>query len=185
MSESKKNPGGFGGWLSYLHNSIQSVNGSKIFAGLVVVTLNVASKFVTIKLSKSMESYLKHTFSRDVLIFCIVWMGSREIYIAFLVTLVFIIFMDFLLNEESRFCILHESFKNYHIALLEDPEPSVEEIRNAESVLKRANIYQIAKPSDTLRPDIVGSPPSSSDTNDVKNVIMNQSNGSGSMDIKW
>ena len=176
MAESKKNPGGFNGWLSYLHNSIQSVNGSKIFAGLVVVTLNVASKFVTIKLSKSMESYLKHTFSRDVLIFCIVWMGSREIYIAFLVTLVFIIFMDFLLNEESRFCILHESFKNYHIALLEDPEPSAEEIRNAESILKRAkqpSELAVKSSSDTIK------------SNDVKNINMNQSNGSGSMDIKW
>ena len=57
--------------------------------------------------------------------------------------------MDFLLNEESSFCILHESFKNYHIGLLEDPEPSEEEVRNAEAVLKRAN-----KSSNHLSTDI-------------------------------
>jgi hypothetical protein len=110
-------------WFEGVHKSIQDINGSKIFAGLVVVTLNIASKFVNIRLSKTVEAYLKHTFSRDVLIFCIVWMGSREIYIAAAVTLCFILFMDFLLNEDSPYCILPESFTTYHVSLLEtDPE---------------------------------------------------------------
>ena len=120
------------------HRYLKNINDSKIFAGLVVITLNIASKFVTIKLSKSMESYLRHTFSRDVLIFCMVWMGSREIYIALGVTLVFILFMDFLLNENSQFCILHESFKDYHISLLDENTPTADEIKNAQQVLERA-----------------------------------------------
>ena len=106
-------------WFSGIHKNIQGINNSKIFAGLVVVTLNIASKFVNIRLSKTVEAYLKHTFSRDVLIFCIVWMGSREIYIAAIVTLCFVIFMDFLLNEDSAYCILPESFTTYHISLLD------------------------------------------------------------------
>lgn len=126
-------------YSSYLHNQIQMVNSSKIFAGLIVVTLNIASKFVTIKLSKSMEGYLKHTFSRDVLVFCIVWMGSREIYVALLLTLLFILFMDFLFNEESKLCILPSSFTSYHSTLLDDgggiPQP--DEIIRAQNVLER------------------------------------------------
>lgn len=106
-------------WMAGIHNNIQGINNSKIFAGLVVVTLNIASKFVNIRLSKTVEAYLKHTFSRDVLIFCIVWMGSREIYIAAAVTLCFILLMDFLLNEDSTYCILPESFTTYHISLLD------------------------------------------------------------------
>ena len=159
------------GLFSYLHNIIQNVNGSKIFAGLIVVTLNIASKFVTIKLSKSMESYLKHTFSRDILIFCIVWMGSREIYIAFFITLIFIFFMDFLFNEDSWFCILPENFKNYHIGLLEDPEPTPEEILNAENVLKRV------KPKN---PD--GSVPSNINASSEDTSITMDN---GFMPIKW
>jgi hypothetical protein len=89
--------------ILYFHNYVKIMNGSKMFAGLVVITLNIASRFVTIKLSKSMESYLKFTFSRDVLVFCIVWMGSRDIYIAATFTLLFTFIMDFLLNEESTY----------------------------------------------------------------------------------
>lgn len=125
--------------FSYLHNQVQMLNSSKIFAGLIVVTLNIASKFVTIKLSKSMEGYLKHTFSRDVLVFCICWMGSREIYVAFLITLVFILFMDFLFNEESAFCILPNSFTSYHMTLLDEGggPPQPDEIVRAQNVLER------------------------------------------------
>jgi hypothetical protein len=108
-----------------------------MFAGLVVITLNIASRFVTIKLSKSMESYLKFTFSRDVLVFCIVWMGSRDIYIAAAFTLLFTFIMDFLLNEESSYCILPETFTTYHTELLDGTAPTADEIKNAESVLER------------------------------------------------
>jgi hypothetical protein len=157
------------GIFSYLHNIIHNINGSKIFAGLIVVTLNIASKFVTIKLSKSMESYLKHTFSRDILIFCIVWMGSREIYIAFFITLIFIFFMDFLFNEDSWFCILPDNFKNYHIGLLESPEPTPEEITNAENVLKRVKSKEMDATTE------------SKDIASTATVTMD----SGFMPIKW
>ena len=125
--------------LDYLHNNIKAMNDSKIFAGLMIITLNIASKFVTIKLSKTMESYLKYTFSRDILVFAITWMGTRDIYIALFITLVFILCMDFLLNEDSMFCILPEQFTDYHISLATNNEiVSPEEIKNAREVLERA-----------------------------------------------
>jgi len=140
MSKSKTKYG-LSNILSYLHNNIQTINSSKVFAGLVVITLNIASRFVTIKLSKTMESYLKFTLSRDVLIFCIVWMGSREIYIAFIFTFLFTFIMDFLLNEESSYCILPEKFTTYHTDLI-DQSPSQEEIQNAKIILEKAKKAQ-------------------------------------------
>lgn len=146
----KKSPGKhrggsdfFKGWnrlISYLHNNIMTVNSSKLFAGVVVITLNIASRFVNLKLSKSMESYLKFTFSRNALVFCMVWMGSRDIYIALSVMLVFILCMDYLFNEDSRFCILPEHFMDYHINLLENNNgspPSEDEIKSAKTILER------------------------------------------------
>ncbi len=125
--------------LDYLHNNIKAMNDSKIFAGLMIITLNIASKFVTIKLSKTMESYLKYTFSRDILVFAITWMGTRDIYIALFITLVFILCMDFLFNEDSMFCILPEQFTDYHISLATNNEiVSPEEIKKAREVLERA-----------------------------------------------
>lgn len=132
---------------TYTNNYISSINDSKLFAGLMIITLNIASKFVTIKLSKTMESYLKYTFSKQLLVFVMAWMGSRQIYTAIIITILFIICAEFLFNEESRFCCLSEAFTDYHISKLEnDTQPTTpssdqvtpEEIKQAEAVLEKA-----------------------------------------------
>ena len=105
--------------LEFAHSNITALNGSKIFAGMMIIVLNVASRFVTIKLSKTMESYLKYTFSRQALIFAIAWMGTRDIYIAFMITLLFSLFVDVLFNEDSRFCILPTTVTEYYTNLSE------------------------------------------------------------------
>jgi hypothetical protein len=109
----------FTGFFSLFHDQVKIMNNSKLFAGLMIIILNVSSKFVTIKLSKSMEAYLKYTFSRNILIFAIAWMGTRDIYIALAITFLFILFMDYLLNEDSPYCCLPNDFTNYHLSLAE------------------------------------------------------------------
>lgn len=105
--------------FSLFHDNVKVMNNSKLFAGLMIIILNVSSKFVTIKLSKSMEAYLKYTFSRNILIFAIAWMGTRDIYIALGITVLFIVFMDYLLNEDSPYCCLPNDFTDYHLNLAE------------------------------------------------------------------
>lgn len=128
--------------FSSLDNTVQSLNKSKVFAGLMIITLNIASRFVTIKMSKTMQSYLKFTFSRYILIFAISWMGTRDIYIALTITLLFIILFEYLLDEESNFYIFSEEFKDYQKSKAEDEEDekevSDEDLKKAEKTLERA-----------------------------------------------
>ena len=98
-----------GDFFQYLHDTITRINQSKIFAGIMIIVLNIASRFVNIKLSKSMESYFKYTFSKQLLIFAIAWMGTRDIYIALIITVLFTLIMDCLLNEECSICLLYTS----------------------------------------------------------------------------
>lgn len=124
-----------------IHESIDAANKSKVFAGLMIITLNIASKFVTIKLSKSMESYLKYTFSKQILVFAIAWMGTRDIYTAFVIMLAFTLSIDYLFNEDSQFCILPETFTNYHRDLIDNDDDEVEKakkiVENAETKEKK------------------------------------------------
>ena len=123
--------------FGYLNDNIRVLNNSKLFAGFIIIILNIASRFVTIKLSKTMESYLKFTFSRNVLIFAIAWMGTRDIYYAFTVTFLFILCFDYLFNEESMFCCFTSSFREYHISKMENNPVSSEDVKNAKSVLEK------------------------------------------------
>ena len=122
----------------YLNDYITAANKSKLFAGLMIITLNIASKFVTIKLSKTMESYLKYTFSKQILVFAMAWMGTRDIYVALFITIVFVICMDFLFHEDSMFCCLPEGFRDYHLDLINNDKVSDEEILKAKVVLEKA-----------------------------------------------
>ena len=129
--------------FDYLHSNIQRINDSKVFAGLMIITLNIVSKYVNIGLSKSMESYLKYTFSRQLLVFSIAWMGTRDIYIAFFITFVFAICTEYLFNEDSVFCVLSEDFQDYHTTLSENDKNNSEkvtddEIQKAKDVLDKA-----------------------------------------------
>lgn len=126
--------------FSFLHNQIQALNNSKIFAGLMIITLNIVSKFVNIKLSKSMEAYLKYTFSKQILVFAIAWMGTRDIYIALLITFIFVICMEYLFHEDSQFYILPESFRDHHLSLLENGDNITDEdIKKAKEILEKAD----------------------------------------------
>lgn len=125
--------------VQYLHDHIQAMNGSKVFAGLMIITLNIASKFVNIKLGKSLEAYIKYSFSKQLLVFVIAWMGTRDIYIALIVCFLFYIITEYLLNEESMFFILPKHVHDHHLSLLENDEKvSDEDIKRAKEILEKA-----------------------------------------------
>lgn len=132
--------------LNYMHNHVMNINNSKLFAGLMIIVLNIASKFVTVKLSKTMEAYLKFTFSRDILVFAIAWMGTRDIYIALIITGIFMLCMDYFLNEESAFCCLPSNFTDYHVSLINNDEVvTPDQIKKAEEVLEKAKQQKVEK----------------------------------------
>lgn len=152
--------------FAYINENVLAMNQSKLFAGLVIIVLNISSKFVTIKLSKSMEGYLKYTFSRDILVFAITWMGTRDIYTALFMTICFIIIVDFIMNEESGFCMLPESFTDYHVSKLENNCPTPEEVLKAKATIELAEKCKKEKEQDM-------------NSNDIKIVPLADSNYSG------
>ena len=121
-----------------VNDHVSTINKSKIFAGLMIIIINIAAKFVNLKLSKNVELYLKHTFSKQILIFAIAWMGTRDIYTAIVITLVFIFLVDYLFNENSSLCCLPESFTNYHEGLDAVAKPNDKAVVSALDVLEKA-----------------------------------------------
>ena len=66
------------------------LNQSKIFAGLIIIILNVGGKLIPLNMSKSAENIIKTKMSRDIIVFAIAWMGTRDILTSVLLTLFFI-----------------------------------------------------------------------------------------------
>tara|TARA_B100001063_G_scaffold245444_1_gene281177 strand:+ start:2655 stop:3131 length:477 start_codon:yes stop_codon:yes gene_type:complete len=123
-----------------MYESLYSLNNSKFFAGIIMIFLNVGSKFITVKLSKSQESFLRNILSRQVLIFAVAWMGTRDIFMALGLTAIFVILADFLTNENSKFCIMPDSYKKLHklIDTNNDGILSENEIAQSIKILEKA-----------------------------------------------
>ena len=95
--------------LNTFMRGIYSLNNSKFFAGVIMIFMNVGSKYVTIELSKTQEQYLRNTLARQLLIFSISWFGTHDIIMSLALVAIFPLLTQHLFNENSPFCVLlHE-----------------------------------------------------------------------------
>ena len=95
------------GILIYLNN----LNNSKFLTGLIVILLNVGGKYVSVSLTKSQEEYFKNVIGHHLIILAACWMTTRDIILSVILTGIFIVLTKFLLNDESRFSIIPNSWK--------------------------------------------------------------------------
>jgi len=124
----------------YVNHHIMYLNNSKFFAGIIMILLNVGSKFISIQFSKSTEEYMKYTLSKQILVFAMAWMGTRDIYTALGLTAVFVILSDHLFNEESSLCFIPHKYRVLHklIDTNNDNIVSDTELSAAIAVLEKA-----------------------------------------------
>mgnify|MGYP001143733609 CR=1 FL=1 len=124
----------------FINNLLKNVNSSKFTAGIAMLMLNVGSKYVSIGLSKSQEAYLTSSLARQILIFSATFVGTKDIVTSILLTIVFILFADYIFNENSRICVLPKTMKKFHdeVDIDKDGIISDEELKTALDVLSKA-----------------------------------------------
>ncbi len=122
-----------------IKNFLDNISTNKLFIGLMMIFMNLGSRYIEIKLTKGQEMILKN-IAREVLIFTIAFMGSRDILIALIITAVFIILSNFVFNEDSSLCILPKKYKKIHNLIDTDGDGKVskEELDKANEILKKA-----------------------------------------------
>jgi hypothetical protein len=126
--------------LNYIGEHINYLNNSKFFAGVIMILLNVGSKFIPIQFSRSTEEYLKLSVSKQILVFAMAWMGTRDIVSSLLLTAAFTILSEHLFNEESSYCIVPDKYRvlSKLIDTNDDGKISESEINSAIAVLEKA-----------------------------------------------
>lgn len=126
--------------LNYLNEHILYLNNSKFFAGIIMILLNICSKFITLQFSKSTEEYLKLTVTKQLMVFSMAWMGTRDIYTALVLTAVFTVLSEHMFNEESKFCVVPHKYRMLGklVDTNDDGYVSEKEINDAITILEKA-----------------------------------------------
>jgi hypothetical protein len=135
-----------------LHKTVSMLNNSKIFAGVVMLMMNIGSRYIQVKFSKSQEAFMRNNVVREVLIFAVCWMATRDLYLSIIFTVVFYILTEHVFNEDSKYCVLPEKYKQFHLALDTDGDGVVsqKEIADAVEILKKAKENKANKEKEKL-----------------------------------
>ena len=130
---------------------LKILNDNKFFAGIIMLTMNIGSKYISIELSKTQENYIKYSLGRQILIFAVLWMGTRDIVTSLILTVIFILFADYLFNEHSQYCIIPDNYKELNITMdTSNNKVTQKEVNDAIQVLKLVRKLKKDKKEDDL-----------------------------------
>jgi len=130
--------------VNYVRSLFQNINDSKLFIGIMMITMNIAVKYVDFKFSKTQEEALRNGIARELIIFAVAFMGTRDIVLALLLTGAFMIMAQVLFNDCSRFCLLPRHFERVK-ANLESKQVQNEAVVTPEEEKRAIDILERAE----------------------------------------
>lgn len=124
----------------YKNNIVKSINGNNLIIGISIILLNVISKYVELNLTKTQEEAIRNGITREILIFIMSFVTTKDIILSFILTGTFVILANYLLNEKSSLCIIKNKLDkiSMEIDLNSDNKLTDDEINKAVEVLKKA-----------------------------------------------
>ena len=100
-------------FIDNIRYQLHALNTHPLFIGLMVIMLNIGSKYITIKLSKSQEQYIKNSLGRQ---FSKARIGPPLFpcsYSTLYAPGAFVAMSDYLFNEDSNYCVIPGYLRNY------------------------------------------------------------------------
>ena len=80
--------------LDYIQIKCDELAENKIFIGLVMIMVNVGARFIIEELSDEHREIAKGDIFRKVVVFCSVFMATRDIVVSLIVTIIFVVLMN-------------------------------------------------------------------------------------------
>jgi hypothetical protein len=149
------------GNASMLAIATMGLNGNKYILGLMILLINLGARYIGNEVSDFMHKVLNHKFARRFLIFLVLWMGTRDLVVAGVITITFIVLVNTIFNENSDFCIL---------PVTNNSTITREEFQLAKQVVAK---YELANPQQIL-------PNSNTSFNGVGSNLPSSNNNDGS-----
>lgn len=95
-----------GGALDPLSSAILMVNSNPYIIGLFMLLLNLGGRFLSLELTKKQEAFLQAPWIRPLLFFTVIFIATRNLVVAFWVTLLFFFIIWVVANENSPYCMI-------------------------------------------------------------------------------
>lgn len=118
-----------------------NMNSSKYMAGIMMILMNLGGRYISTEISDFQEEFFESPYVRRIFIFVVCFIATRDVKVSLILTIVFIVLVSGIFNENSKYCIL--PIKTHHNKITK------EEFIYAQSVVSKYHQQQIKKMSGT------------------------------------
>jgi hypothetical protein len=94
---------------------IASFNTNPYFIGLMMLFMNLGGRFLAMEVTKGQEKFFQNPWVRRMLIFTVIFIATRNIFVAFWLSLVVILIVGLLFNENSALFVLAPQQKKQEV----------------------------------------------------------------------
>jgi hypothetical protein len=95
--------------INPLEHAFMAINTNPYFIGLMMLLLNLGGRFLGMEISKEQEKIFQNPWVRRALVFTVLFVATRNIFVAGIMTIFVLILLSFLLNENSELCLWKDS----------------------------------------------------------------------------
>ncbi len=88
--------------------SLHEINMNPYVLGFAYILLNLGGRFMALSVTPGQEAFLQNIVFRPLLLFAIMFIGTRNMVVAFWMTLVVLILLHYLFNENSSWYLLKD-----------------------------------------------------------------------------
>ena len=140
--------------LNPLESIISGFNTNPYFIGTMMLLLNLGGRFLAMEVSKEQEKFFSNPWIRGTLFFVVIFVATRNIIVAFWLSLFVVLLVKFLFNENSILYIfkkepMKEEFANTLTAEEQDIYKKLSE------KLAKAQQQTTEKEKETAEQDII------------------------------
>lgn len=123
-----------------IDNLIFFLNNNPIFNGCLTMMMHIGGRYVSAEIPQNMERIFNKVWLRRIFVFSVAFMATRDIRLATLFTLLFIVLFKYLLDENSNVCILTKNINQNQIQnQYQNQIITTEELLRAKDIIKRYN----------------------------------------------
>ena len=138
--------------LNPLESVVMGINTNPYFIGLMMLLLNLGGRFLGLELSKEQEKFLQHPWIRRVLFFTVLFVATRNIIVALVMTLFVILCVSVLFNENSSFYL----GKAVPVAAATPNQPQIQALTAEEQEILKRLMDKQARLSAAIEPSNLG-----------------------------
>ena len=118
---------------------LEDLSTNKLVIGIIMLFMNIGSRYIELRFTNGQEMILKN-IAREILIFTISFVYTKDIIISLIITVLFILLANFVFNEKSKYNIIPEKYKKI-VSVLDTNKDKIisdDEINKAYELLKKA-----------------------------------------------